>query len=718
MAKKKRVAILGGGLAGMTTAYELSKHPDYEVTVYQMGWRLGGKGASGRGPDGRIEEHGLHIWFGFYENSFRVMRECYAKLGRAAGTPMATVEDAFRPCHSVGQAVPDAKEKWVKLMMPNPVNPGAPGIGEDYPGWEAYVHAIFEFFKETCILVLKELLDPKTWLGTLPKVRKRLHDRLTGKLKNRPDVSPLDVLERIREVLTTPLDDLADDALDEILGAVRGLVRLLPSLPATKNARFMADTGGAFLVGILRDRIFSKGFDQIDNIEFSDWLLKHGLEKETLQSAFIRGTYDTVFGFRQGDPDQPILAAGTGLRSGIRMMFGYKGAFMYTMQAGMGDIVFTPLYELGKRNGVRFRFFHRVDALHLAADKKSVASVELTRQVQLHNAEYDPLVPVKGLACWPSEPRYEQIQEGAQLQQLAAQGRNVNLESFWCEWDGGSKLSLQAGVDYDELVLAIPVSSFPHICKELIDDADNKWKPGDAKSKWALMVEKIETSRTMGSQVWLDRDLAALGWPSAPPMLGAFQRPLSTYADLSHLIECEAFASDPQPRHLAYFCGPMRDDPNEPPTLPPGQVGPHGNANGGYPETQTQIVRDETLALLCNHMPAFWKKFRMQDLHCKPGSSDADRFKAQFFRANVDPSERYVLSVPGSTEARPRADESGYVNLTLAGDWTRNGLNAGCVEATIMSGLQAARALGVQGLDIVGEKDGELPLSWGLAGKP
>jgi uncharacterized protein with NAD-binding domain and iron-sulfur cluster len=40
-----------------------------------------------------------------------------------------------------------------------------------------------------------------------------------------------------------------------------------------------------------------------------------------------------------------------------------------------------------------------------------------------------------------------------------------------------------------------------------------------------------------------------------------------------------------------------------------------------------------------------------------------------------------------------RADESGYDNLVLAGDWTDNGLNAGCIEAATLSGLQAANAL-------------------------
>ena len=48
---------------------------------------------------------------------------------------------------------------------------------------------------------------------------------------------------------------------------------------------------------------------------------------------------------------------------------------------------------------------------------------------------------------------------------------------------------------------------------------------------------------------------------------------------------------------------------------------------------------------------------------------------------------------PGTDRYRLRPDESGYDNLVLAGDWTDSGLNAGCIEAAVLSGLQAANAL-------------------------
>jgi uncharacterized protein with NAD-binding domain and iron-sulfur cluster len=67
-------------MAGLAAAWELSKPANRDavgsITVYQRGWRLGGKGASGRGVNGRIEEHGLHVWLGYYDNAFRLMREC------------------------------------------------------------------------------------------------------------------------------------------------------------------------------------------------------------------------------------------------------------------------------------------------------------------------------------------------------------------------------------------------------------------------------------------------------------------------------------------------------------------------------------------------------------------------------------------------------------------------------------------------------------------
>ena len=62
------------------------------------------------------------------------------------------------------------------------------------------------------------------------------------------------------------------------------------------------------------------------------------------------------------------------------------------------------------------------------------------------------------------------------------------------------------------------------------------------------------------------------------------------------------------------------------------------------------------------------------------------RFDTQYWTANVNPSDRYILSLPGSLEYRISPLDNTYDNLTIAGDWTDCSLNVGCVEAATISG--------------------------------
>ena len=91
-----KVAILGGGMAALAAAFEITKTPGFEVTIYTLGWRLGGKCASSRGVYDRIEEHGIHGFLGSYFNAFPMLAEVYKLLDRRAGTPLATISDAMR----------------------------------------------------------------------------------------------------------------------------------------------------------------------------------------------------------------------------------------------------------------------------------------------------------------------------------------------------------------------------------------------------------------------------------------------------------------------------------------------------------------------------------------------------------------------------------------------------------------------------------------------
>src|SRR6185295_16418235 len=131
---RTRIAILGGGVGAMTAAFHLTSVPGwrerYDITVYQMGWRLGGKGASGRNREraDRIEEHGFHLFFGFYDNAFAMIQRMYGELGRPAGAPLARWDQAFEP-HSYFVLEEDVDGRRVPWQFEFPPVDGVPGQG-------------------------------------------------------------------------------------------------------------------------------------------------------------------------------------------------------------------------------------------------------------------------------------------------------------------------------------------------------------------------------------------------------------------------------------------------------------------------------------------------------------------------------------------------------------------------------------------------------------
>ncbi|KAL6775934.1 ZDS1 [Auxenochlorella protothecoides x Auxenochlorella symbiontica] len=74
-APRLKVAIVGGGLAGLSTAVELLDQ-GYEVDIYESRPWIGGKVASFKDKEGNHIEMGLHVFFGCYHNLFRLMAKC------------------------------------------------------------------------------------------------------------------------------------------------------------------------------------------------------------------------------------------------------------------------------------------------------------------------------------------------------------------------------------------------------------------------------------------------------------------------------------------------------------------------------------------------------------------------------------------------------------------------------------------------------------------
>jgi uncharacterized protein with NAD-binding domain and iron-sulfur cluster len=205
------------------------------------------------------------------------------------------------------------------------------------------------------------------------------------------------------------------------------------------------------------------------------------------------------------------------------------------------------------------------------------------------------------------------------------------------------------------------------------------------------MVDNIPTVQTQAFQIWLRPTLAECGWPWSPAVVGAYEEPFDTWADMSHLLPREAWPQAEPPGSIHYFCNVMPGPPQAP-----------DRKQTNFPRDQHALVRASAVRFLREDVGQFlpeavhryFNDFKWDLLAgAPPGVTGEARFDSQFWRANIDPSDRYVLSVPCSSQYRLPPGDSGFANLYIAGDWTRCVLNAGCVEAAVISGMLAANAI-------------------------
>jgi uncharacterized protein with NAD-binding domain and iron-sulfur cluster len=727
--RKKKIAILGGGAGALSAAFGLTEksgwQDEYEITVYQLGWRLGGKGASGRNAaaNQRIEEHGLHVWSGFYENAFRVMRACYEDLNRPPGSPLATLEDAFTAQNLVTftEKVNGSWKNW-DIEFPyisEPVGkavalPSVWGYITLLLGWMRELfgrshhsrveaeHVKWSFFpewmKRSVHLVESVVLVEASRLFAVGVTVETDAEVPINPGHSAPTHVLLDHAHEVVQQAPPGHENHTDTTHQHVLWHLVEFYdwfrhKLGTDIDEDDNTRrlwLFFDFCVATIRGLINDVLLDNGpevgFDKIDHLDWNQWLRDHGVSEATLKAPQVRGMYDYIFAFENGNTNYPKVAAGTMTRCLFRLGLTYKQGIFMKMNAGMGDTIFTPLYLTLKKRGVKFEFFRRIKSLHLSEDKASIASIKMGRQVTLKQAVYNPLVDVGDLPCWPSEPLYDQIVEGERLRK-----DKIDLESAWSPWKDVEELTLEAGRHFDQVVLGISLAALKDCCTELIAHSP----------EWKTMVDKVATVQTQAMQVWMKPISAELGFEN-PTIVTGYAQPFDTWCDMSHLIQREVWSAGKAPGNIGYFCGPMED----PETIPP-------FTDPAFPGEQTDLAKQESIRFLESNALPLWpecadpgdpEKFNWSLLEAPTGSGPA-RFDAQYWRANVNPSDRYVISLPGTTQYRLHAGDSKFANLYLAGDWVRNGLNYGCVESAVMGGLQAARAICGFPQLIVGEEE-------------
>jgi uncharacterized protein with NAD-binding domain and iron-sulfur cluster len=190
------------------------------------------------------------------------------------------------------------------------------------------------------------------------------------------------------------------------------------------------------------------------------------------------------------------------------------------------------------------------------------------------------------------------------------------------------------------------------------------------------MVENATTTMTQAFQVWMDADLHQLGADNLEDCtMTGFVEPFDTYADMSHLIKAENWKRDTV-KSIGYFCNVLQDIASD----------SQSNANAR--------AKQNSIDFLNGDVPHVWPAFNWGQLvDTKSSVKGQMRFDSQWWIANFQPGERYTLTPAGNLKHRLQADQSGFENLFLAGDWIKTGLDAGCIEAATLAGRQAARAI-------------------------
>jgi hypothetical protein len=159
---------------------------------------------------------------------------------------------------------------------------------------------------------------------------------------------------------------------------------------------------------------------------------------------------------------------------------------------------------------------------------------------------------------------------------------------------------------------------------------------------------------------------------------------------MSHLLGRETWTAADNVEAVAYFCGALADQP--------------GDTQESTDERARKAADDMAARLLSPVWPGCSD---VSSVLCTQGTStpSADAMSVQYWRANFQATERYTLSLAGTMGARLSAAESGFANLALAGDWVKTSMNVGCVEASVMAGMQAARTISGAAVVISGEDD-------------
>jgi hypothetical protein len=530
--------------------------------------------------------------------------------------------------------------------------------------------------------------------------------------------------------------------VDAVAAQTRKLLRDFVGIdPDIRTKTEIIDMVLTIAVGLFRDRVVldDNGLDSINQFDFRKWLQQHGATKESLDSRFLTAVYDLAFAYADGEKTRPNLAAGVALRVLLRAFFTYRGSMFWRLRSGMGEAVFAPLYKVLKSRNrkvtgerppppVRFHFLHELAGIHFDElnGKRYIRSLEF--KIPGPSATIDRLSKdaLDKCGCWPDSPVRFEAAEGTRSRRL------------------------RRGTHFDRVIIAIGRDDFRQAC--LPDDRDPK-----LKAVWTRTCDNVKTIATKSAQAWLDPNLESLGWYLGSGIVTALGLSFDTWVDMTPSLATESLlAGRPSDAgSMAYFCAPVRESDLKLTELleeaddtlkafqdhvlrqqsasrqPRARVAAGAklfslNAiNSVTPLTRWRALKVEIQPALAVYARTLLSRSSAGRAAARKSAQDSmvssaanqevqeslnELLKGKIRKvwpkqnpsskramvkgqANFEGSDRFTLSEPGLILHRISPLDRSVENLSVAGDWTACGLDLGCVEAAVMSGLLASHAI-------------------------
>jgi uncharacterized protein with NAD-binding domain and iron-sulfur cluster len=612
--KKTRVLVLGGGMGALATAHALTdteaRRRRFDVHVLAQGHTLGGKGASHRDPDPVMGARNL-------EHGLHVFFGFY--------------HNALRFMRSV----------YVEAGR---------GASSQPSTFDAA-------FQPTWGLTLHDGVH--SYELTLPKA-----DADRG--VTRREVS--DKLEVVKDLIAGILGLKWPDILKP--SSLAHLLALLVN-PVGRDVVFFAIT---LVLGIGKDIVEdSLTFDDLDRYDFREWIARHHVLgfPDLSKSAIMQVPYDGVFAYPGPDTASPRLGAGLAARGLLALVADYELAPMFIMQAGMGECVFAPLYEVLKKRGVRFEQFAKVDEVRLEGGR--VTTVRYARQAAVTAGPfaYDPTANAGDIVSWSANPDPAQLAPGSPIigQDPYSDAVDVHV---------GADPELVVDRDFDVVVCALPAPVTAQVLR------GHESNPALAK------IARIPTVATLHTQLWFNGTTSSLGWTWPSLVLGGFREPLASMHLRDRQLVVEQWPSVDPPRGLLYLSGPFCAGYTTDSSDPAARA------------AATAAAMNAAVDFATRELPKALPGFDAAALYRPGGQVPARLLDLQYVRNNIDLSQRYCLCLPGGLQDRPAPATPGLTNLVFAGDWTKNGVDIPCIEGTVVSALLAAERITGEDLDILG----------------